>query len=167
MKNLYKIVLVFLIVPVLLFAFNAKAVSVDDNSSLIAQLQAQIESLIKQIIALIQRSAQIKPTASLPVPVNFMQNTNHVSTQVNTNTQINSGSSSSSDSKTATLTVNAIGVTAYVSINNAPQFAYSGPITLNNGDIYSVTASSSGSTTKCNGTASSGGSYTCNINVNN
>jgi len=142
MKKINKIILVFLAVPVVLFSFNIQPALAVDNSALIAQLQAQIADLIRQIIALLQQ--QVKTQS---------------------NAQVNSQGS-------ATLTVNATGVTAYVSINGGAQFAYTSPIILNNGDKYSVTASVSSSngagnsTSKCNGTASSGGSYVCNININ-
>jgi len=139
MKTIIRIILVLLLVPVILFSFNIKPALAIDNSALIAQLQAQIASLIKQIIVLLQQ--QVKTQS---------------------NNQINSQG-------TATLTVNAAGVMAYVSINGGAQFAYTSPITLNSGDTYSVTASSSNngtSTSKCSGTASSGGSYVCNINMN-
>jgi hypothetical protein len=134
-----KIFLALIIFGALVF-FNAQPVLAVDNSALIAQLQQEIASLIRQIIALLQQ-------------------------------QIKAGTNN--NSKTATLTVNASGVTAYVSINGGSQFAYTSPITLNNGDKYSVVASASGSngagnsTSKCNGTASSGGTYVCNININN
>ena len=141
MDKLKRIILVLLAVPMLLFFFNVQSAYAVDNSALIAQLQQEIQSLMQQIIALLQQQLQTK---------------NVVNTY--------------SNSKTATLTVSATGVTAYVSINNGAQFTYSSPVTLNNGDAYSVIASASSgganSNSKCSGTASSGGSYVCNIKIN-
>lgn len=137
MKKVQKIFLILLAIPVILFGLNVRPALAVDNSALIAQLEQEIQSLMKQIIALLQQQIQTIPQTN---------------------------------SKPNTLTVNATGVTAYVSINGGPQFAYTSPITLNNGDTYSVTASSSNggnSTSKCSGTASSGGTYTCNIKINN
>jgi hypothetical protein len=115
-----------------------------DNSVLIAQLEQEIQDLIKQIIALLQQQMQAKISVANPAQ-----------------TQLGS--------KTATLTVNVAGTSAYVSINNGAQFVYVSPITLNNGDTYSVIASSANgggsSNSKCSGTASFGGSYVCNISM--
>ena len=144
MKDYKKIILFLFIIPLFLFGFGVGSVSAQtqNNTALIAQLEQEIQNLIRQIIALLQQQIQAKILS-------------------NANLNTNSG--------TATLTVNATGVTAYVSINGGNQFAYASPITLNNGDSYSVTASSSGgggnSTSKCNGVASSGGSYVCNIKI--
>jgi len=158
MKNIKKIfvVLAFLAVPVFLFGYNAKPVFAADNS---VAVQQEIQSLIRQIISLLQQITQLRLAQQ-----NQMQQA-PVQPQVQTQTQTSSGL------QTATLTVKASGVTAYVSINNGSQFAYTTPITLNNGDTYSVTASASSggsgnSTSKCSGVASSGGTYTCNITIN-
>jgi len=139
-----KFILILLIIPIFLFIFNVQFASAADNSALIFQLQQEIASLIRQIIVLLQQ-------------------------QIKTQTQIQQQSSNQSGS--AVLTVNASGVVAYVSINNGSQFVYVSPINLNNGDTYLVTASvgsggEGNSTSKCSGKASSGGSYVCNIKMN-
>jgi len=142
-----KKVFILLAIPVFLFTFNTPRVSAQDNSALILQLQQEIQSLMRQLITLLQQ--QIISQAQVQTPVQIQAQNN---------------------SKTAVLTVNATGVTAYVSINNGAQFAYTAPIILNNGDAYLVVASISNngnSTSKCSGTASSGGNYVCNINMNN
>lgn len=138
-----KLFFVLLAVPFLLFVFNVQFVSAQDNSILIAQLEQKIQVLLRQIIAIIQEKIR---QASL-------QNATQSNLQ-NQNGQ-------------ATLTINASGTPAYVSINNGPQFPYSSQIVLNDGDTYAVTAShangQSSSTSKCSGKASAGGKYTCNI----
>lgn len=155
MEKIKKIIFLLLVVPILLFGFNVQFASAADNSDLIAQLEQEIQGLLRQIIALLQQQMQAQISGTQP----------KIQTQMQNQPQTNSGSS--------TLTVNAFGVIAYVSINNGPQFAYISPITLNSGDAYSVTASLPGSsgngnsTSKCSGTASSGGNYVCNVSMNN
>jgi hypothetical protein len=72
MENSKKIFLVLAILGVLVF-LNAQPVSAQDNSALIAQLQQEIQSLIKQIIALMQQRIKLQnnnsQTATLTVNV--------------------------------------------------------------------------------------------------
>lgn len=164
MKQTGKIILTFLLVPGLAFAFNANAATTNNTAALIAQLQQEIENLVKQIIALIQASIQKQTVASI--------NTNTgTTTQVQSNSQVNIQGQTQNSSGAATLTINVSGATAYVSINNGAQFAYTSPITLNNGDTYSVkvsvpsTTGIGSSNSTCSGTVSAGGSYICNMQI--
>jgi hypothetical protein len=167
------------VISVLLFGLLAAPIfaadSPDSNQNLIQIIQQKIADLIKQITDLIKQMAQ-QQAVKVSNPViqqNYEPAENSVQTSTNTNIQSFSSSNSSSGSGQATLTVNVTGATAYVSINGGSKFAYSNPITLNNGDKYSVTvtqntssgSNTSNSSTTCSGTASSGGTYYCNINV--
>lgn len=139
----------FLILGALLF--GAGLVFAADGSAL--TLQQQIEMLLRQIIELLRQIIQIKlAQIQSRQQQTGWQNGNYVLQQ-----------------DKAVLTVNASGVKAYVSINGGIPFLYENPITLNNGDKYSVTASAQdkggSSSSKCMGTASLGGVYTCNISV--
>lgn len=96
-------------------------------------------------------------------PKSDFQNTAQIQTRNRIESSTQSGVASSANP--AILTVKASGVTPKVSINGGSEFDYSGPITLNDGDTYLVTASVLNSTTKCKGTASPGGTYSCNINM--
>ena len=146
MEKIKVITLLFLLifVPMLGIGFSAKAASTAESDTvMIAQLEQEIRDIISQITDLVQSLSQQRASAGV-------------------------GDSSG----TAILRVNVLGTTAYVSVNGGPASAYISPITLNTGDTYSVTASvpsnngSGNSTSKCDGIASSGGSYVCNININ-
>ncbi len=125
----------FVFLAIILFVFYANFVLAAQNS---LTVQQQIKSLLRQIIDLLKQILSIK-----------LGQIKNSSVQV----QSNAGQ--------ALLTVNAKGVTAFVSINGGVPFAYASPIYLQNGDTYSVSAANS----KCSGIASTGGNYTCNISV--
>ena len=145
---------IFLLFSVFMFGIAGPAFA---QTNSVEALRSQIQALIKQITDLIRQLIQAQIAST--------QNQNLIQT---TSPQIQAINNSNSEH--ATLTVNATGVTAYVSINNGAQFAYTSPLTLNNGDTYSVTAtlnnSGSNSTSKCSGKVSGGGNYTCNVSMN-
>ncbi|MDP3882686.1 MAG: hypothetical protein Q8Q48_01375 [Candidatus Staskawiczbacteria bacterium] len=177
-----KNILFLVIISVILFSLLAAPIFATNttatNENLIQMLQQKIADLIKQITDLIKQLTQ-QQTAQISESLmqqNYQpaENSVQTSTASTTNTNVQSFTNNSApNSGQATLTVNVTGATAYVSINGGSQFAYSGPIKLNNGDKYSVIVSSSTSSngntssskTTCSGTASSGGTYYCNINV--
>jgi hypothetical protein len=147
MEKYKKIILVVGFFMVLGFAYVGVKPVLAQNT-LVQTQQAQMESLINQIISLLKQIIQMK--------IQLAQRT--AQTQIQNNLQVQ-------NSQTGILTVNVQGVSALVSINSGAQFVYVSPIVLKNGDTYSVTAQNSTSTSKCNGKASSGGSYVCNITI--
>lgn len=143
-----KIIASVLMLAALLAAFSApKPVMAQPSET---ALHVQIQSLIARIISLLRQLLQMqlvqREAIKMQTPVVAVS------------------------SAAPVLTVKVSGTKAYVSINNGPQFEYSQPITLKEGDSYKVTAEKnegqSSSKSVCSGTVFATGSYSCNISSN-
>lgn len=135
-----KIIVYTLLIAMVLATSLARPVLAQNNQAQIQALQQQIVSLYQQIVDLLRKLIQARLQQMQQNPLQ-------------------------AGNPAPVLTVNASGVTPMVSINGGSAFVYAGPLTLKDGDRYSVTAQNGSSSSKCSGTVSSTGTYTCNISA--